>query len=113
MTPLRDQLVEIAHRFAAGDRALDGISSEAIEALHRASRDIDKVINVTKRRQARSIPIRVAVALAQLDGVPIAPHPVARVRYAACGRCKAGVGQRCRQTGGMPCPPHKGREVIA
>lgn len=113
MTPLRDQLVEIAHRFAAGDRALDGISSEAIEALHRAERDINKASNVTKHKQARSTPIRVAVALAQLDGVPIAPHPVVRPKYGPCHRCKAGVGQRCRQTGGMPCQPHKGREVIA
>lgn len=22
------------------------------------------------------------------------------------------IGQRCRQTGGMPCHPHKGREVV-
>jgi len=113
MTPLRDQLVEIAHRYAAGDRALAGISSEAIEALHRAERVIDRVINATKHKQGRSVPIRVAVALAELDGVPIAPHPIVRPKYGPCHRCKVGVGQRCRQPGGMPCPPHRGREVIA
>ncbi len=113
MTPVRDQLVEIAHRYAAGARTLDGVSPEALEALLRARRAIDAVRNHSKQKQGRSVPVQVAVALALLDGVPVAPHPVVRTKYAACRRCKAGVGERCRQPGGMPCQPHKGREVIA
>lgn len=113
MTDLRSQLVEIAHRCAAGNRSLEGVSPEAIEALHRARAAMEKVKNLTKQRQGRSVPMQVAVALAQLDGVPIAPHPIVRPKYGPCHRCRAGVGERCRQTGGMPCQPHKGREVIA
>ncbi|MGL4442169.1 MAG: hypothetical protein ACRCU1_01000 [Alsobacter sp.] len=110
MIPVIAELDRIAATVARGaaENPMASASPEALRALADATSAMERCRR--SGRPDREIPIRAAVAIAMLMGVPVAtPSRTAARILGPCRHCGADTGKRCRQPNGMPAKTHVGR----